>query len=82
MQGTVTRWNNNRGFGFIRPEDADMNHSTSEDTFAHISALPEGVEYLTPGTRVSYSLSTDIRGRTKAVCVRPVAWEDDDDSGA
>merc|ERR1712187_242307 len=35
-KGQLVRWNSERGFGFIKPEDG------SEDLFAHISALVDG----------------------------------------
>ena len=35
-QGTVTDWNDERGFGFITPE------AQGSRVFVHISALPRG----------------------------------------
>jgi cold shock CspA family protein len=32
--GTLTRWNDDRGFGFIKPS------GDAQDVFAHISAFP------------------------------------------
>ncbi|MEO0422554.1 MAG: cold-shock protein [Pseudomonadota bacterium] len=58
--GTVKFFNQNKGFGFIAPEDGDS------DVFVHISAVQNaGMETLSEGQRVSFDVVTE-RGRPAA----------------
>jgi cold shock CspA family protein len=75
MKGTIARWVATRGFGFIMLDERSATHTPSQDIFAHVSAIPAGLESLPAGMRVTYELSTDIRGRVKAVLVRPIEQE-------
>ena len=60
--GTVKFFNNDKGYGFIAPEDG------SSDAFVHISAVERaGMSTLNKDQRVSYELETDRRGKTSAV---------------
>ena len=60
--GTVKFFNNDKGYGFIAPEDG------SSDAFVHISAVESaGMTTLNKDQRVSYELETDRRGKTSAV---------------
>ena len=62
ITGTVKFFNNDKGYGFIAPEDG------SNDAFVHISAVERaGMATLTKDQRVSYELETDRRGKTSAV---------------
>ena len=62
ITGTVKFFNNDKGYGFIAPEDG------SSDTFVHISAVERaGMATLNKDQRVSYELETDRRGKTSAV---------------
>lgn len=62
ITGTVKFFNNDKGYGFIAPEDG------SSDAFVHISAVERaGMATLTKDQRVSYELETDSRGKTSAV---------------
>jgi CspA family cold shock protein len=62
ITGTVKFFNNDKGYGFIAPEDG------SGDAFVHISAVERaGMATLTKEQRVSYELETDRRGKTSAV---------------
>jgi CspA family cold shock protein len=62
ITGTVKFFNNDKGYGFIAPEDG------SSDAFVHISAVERaGMQTLNKDQRVSYELETDRRGKTSAV---------------
>ena len=61
--GTCKKWLNDKGFGFIEPNDG------GEDIFVHQSELYcEGFRQLTEGDQVEYDVTTD-RGRQKATNV-------------
>ena len=54
--GTVKWFNNDKGFGFIQPEDG------GQDAFVHISAVERaGLRTLKEGQKVSYELVQDKR---------------------
>lgn len=58
--GTVKFFNNDRGYGFVQPEDG------SKDVFVHITAVERaGLKTLREGQKVSYELVTE-RGKTAA----------------
>jgi len=62
ITGTVKFFNNDKGYGFIAPEDG------SGDAFVHISAVERaGMRTLDKDQRVSYELETDRRGKTSAI---------------
>ena len=62
ITGTVKFFNNDKGYGFIAPEDG------SGDAFVHISAVERaGMATLSKDQRLSYELETDGRGKTSAV---------------
>jgi CspA family cold shock protein len=63
ITGTVKFFNNDKGYGFIAPEDG------TSDAFVHISAVERaGMSSLNKDQRVSYELETDRRnGKTSAV---------------
>jgi CspA family cold shock protein len=63
--GTVNWFNNNRGFGFITPEDGGA------DVFVHISDVEKsGLKGLNEGQKVSYELDPDRQGRMTAVNIQ------------
>jgi len=67
ITGTVKFFNNDKGYGFIAPEDG------TGDAFVHISAVERaGMSTLNKDQRVSYELETDRRGKTSAVNLREV----------
>lgn len=59
QNGTLKFFNQNKGFGFIAPEDG------GKDIFVHASALERsGVPtQLDDGTRMSFEIEDDRRGR-------------------
>lgn len=58
--GTVKFFNDDKGFGFIAPDNGEP------DVFVHVSALRHGGS-LTKGDKVSYDLGQDRRtGKPKA----------------
>jgi CspA family cold shock protein len=62
ITGTVKFFNNDKGYGFIQPEDG------SSDAFVHISAVESaGMRTLDREQRVNYDLENDQRGRVSAV---------------
>ncbi len=60
--GTVKWFNNQKGFGFIQPNDG------GNDVFVHISAVERaGLSGLGEGQKVSFELKTDkMRGKVSA----------------
>jgi cold shock CspA family protein len=72
--GTISRWFEAQGFGFITPSNAGPGHKISDDVFVHRSAIPRGMEFLPVGTRVIYDIRIDERtGRRKAQPCHPLA---------
>ena len=63
-EGTVKWFNDEKGFGFITPEDG------SADLFVHQSALPNG-QAVTEGTKVSFDSESGDKG-PRAATVRLV----------
>ena len=60
--GTVKFFNDQKGYGFIAPDDG------SADAFVHISAVERaGMQSLVKEQRVSFELEQDRRGKTSAV---------------
>jgi CspA family cold shock protein len=63
--GTVKWFSNEKGFGFITPDDG-----ASKDLFVHQSAIDsEGFRTLSEGAKVSYETESDPKG-PRAVSVR------------
>jgi uncharacterized membrane protein YsdA (DUF1294 family)/cold shock CspA family protein len=63
QRGTITDWNDGRGFGFIAP-------SSGEDkVFFHISAV-DGPRRPSRNESVSFAIGTDSQGRVQARSVR------------
>ena len=59
--GTVKFFNQDRGYGFIQPEDG------GPDAFVHITAVERsGMSGLRENQRVSYELEPDRRGKMAA----------------
>lgn len=66
QRGTISKWDEAKGFGFISPQLG------STDIFAHINDYSKKHHSPFKGLDVDYFISTDPRGRTCAVDVRPV----------
>lgn len=66
-RGVVTNWNDDRGYGFIRPLD----FADRRSVFVHRSSLPSGDQSLAVGARVNFSMGiSPINGRDMAVDVQ------------
>jgi cold shock protein len=65
-KGTVKWFNNQKGFGFIQPEDG------GRDVFVHISAVERaGMNTLNEGQKVSFDVVADRRtGKSAAENLR------------
>ena len=62
--GTVKWFNDQKGFGFIQPDDG------SKDVFVHISAVQKaGMDSLNEGQKVSFDVLTE-RGKPAAGNIR------------
>ncbi|HSN12205.1 MAG TPA: cold shock and DUF1294 domain-containing protein, partial [Propionibacteriaceae bacterium] len=59
QEGVVTRWVDERGFGFITPATG------GPPVFAHVTAFPPGMRPV-PGEIVTFRTSTDDRNRLRA----------------
>ncbi|PRA81033.1 cold-shock protein [Ochrobactrum sp. MYb29] len=65
--GTVKFFNQDKGFGFITPEDG------GSDVFVHVSGLVQAGGSLGEGQKVSYEIGQDRKtGKAKAENVRPI----------
>jgi cold shock protein len=61
--GKIKMFNDEKGFGFIRPDDG------SNDVFFHVSSLREGDD-ITVGKAVTFETGVDPKsGKTKAISV-------------
>ncbi len=63
QKGHLKKWNDEKGFGFIRPENSN------EDIFFHISSLQNTVRRPVLDDLVYFNIETDEKGRRKAVQV-------------
>ena len=69
LTGSVSRWFNRKGFGFINVVNSDSEHC-GNDIFVHLSGINlknNGYKCLYPGEYVSFDLDTNNEG--KPVCV-------------
>ena len=62
-KGKITFWNDEKAYGFIRPD------SGADNVFVHTSAFASNAGPPEIDDKVSYSLSTDKQGRPCAVKV-------------
>lgn len=63
-QGKITRWDDEKGFGFISASDDDTS------VFVHISGFTSHAQRPQTGDLVSYETAPGENGKTKAVAVR------------
>ncbi len=64
FKGRLERWKEDKGFGFIRPEQ------TSDDVFIHISAFKSSPRRPVVGDVIYYQLHVENDGKIKAVNAR------------
>ncbi|MCG8610428.1 MAG: cold shock domain-containing protein [Pseudomonadales bacterium] len=64
FKGRLVRWNEERGFGFIKSDSVD------EDIFIHISVLKNMNRRPVVGDLIYFELAADKNGRKKAVRAR------------
>lgn len=64
--GTVKFFNEDKGYGFIAPEDG------GPDAFVHINAVQQsGMSTLERDQRVTYDLEPDKKGKQAACNIKP-----------
>lgn len=66
IEGHLFRWNEARGFGFLKAVDG------GPDAFAHIRAFAKDDRHIEEGHLYSYTVETDENGRLRAGDIRPV----------
>jgi len=60
QRGTLTRWNDDRGFGFIKADNSP------QEVFLHISALPQETRRPQDGDIILYEVLREQNGKFKA----------------
>ena len=67
IKGKIVSWNDDKGFGFIEPEDG------GKDVFVHISAVERsGLSGLADNQKVSFELEDGRDGRQMAGDIKPL----------
>ena len=61
LKGILKTWKEDRGFGFIKPDDG------GKDIFIHISALKGVSRRPITGDVINYQVAKDNRGKYKAI---------------
>lgn len=64
FNGTLKKWNQDRGFGFLEADPG------GPEVFVHISAFPRDGLLPTPGEALTFEVEQDREGRKRAVRVR------------
>jgi cold shock CspA family protein len=79
LSGIALRWNDSRGFGFIRPDNVTGSSSSGsgsssgsdQQLFCHVSGIVDGSSSLIEGEVVTYEEEYNVkRGKHNAVAVR------------
>ena len=60
IEGRLTKWNDDRGFGFITPTQS------GPEVFAHVSAFPRGGQRPRLGERVTFEIGIGKDGKQQA----------------
>lgn len=60
IEGTLTQWNDDRGFGFVTPAHG------GEAIFVHISAFPKDASRPVIGEALTFEIAVDARGKKRA----------------
>jgi len=60
IEGTLAKWNDDRGFGFIKPTEGGL------EVFAHISAFPRDGQRPRPGERLTFEIGIGKDGKKQA----------------
>lgn len=60
IDGSLAKWNNDRGFGFIAPAQG------GSEIFVHISTFPRDGNPPKVGERLSFEIETDLNGKKRA----------------
>lgn len=68
FSGVLTRWDADRGFGFVEPDD-----QAGERLFVHARAFAPGSAAPREGLRIGFEVEPGPQGRKRAVRVRTVA---------
>ncbi|HEU4762567.1 MAG TPA: DUF1294 domain-containing protein [Gemmatimonadales bacterium] len=79
LEGTLASWNDERGFGFIRP--ADSAGSGGRNVFVHIKAFPVGVVRPEVGEPLTFEVELSPDGRQRAARVERAGMEHRRDRG-
>ena len=61
IDGSLAKWNDDRGFGFIVPAQG------GSEIFVHVSTFPRDGQRPTVGERFSFEIETDKTGKKRAV---------------
>lgn len=64
FEGTLTKWNDDRGFGFVTPAQG------GQEIFVHISAFPRDGQRPQLNEALSFEIELDNKGKKRAVSVR------------
>jgi cold shock CspA family protein len=60
IEGTLSKWNDDRGFGFITPAQG------GQEIFVHISAFPKDEIRPKLGETLTFEIETDNNGKKRA----------------
>jgi len=60
FEGKLTRWDDDRGFGFLTPTQG------GSEIFVHVSAFPRDGRRPAVGERLTFEVETDTRGKKRA----------------